>query len=894
MSVKNISTLNEKNKHIIPAIEKSLVDSTIYKNPWVRPADWTILTDPTSAEEKIVGLHAVWPGDTSCNWVTFQCSGPYTVDWGDGNIENFSASGIALHFYNYNSASITATSSLGYKMVVITITPQAGQHITLLNFHIKPSGTGGDASAFPSSGWLDLRVSVPYLYSFILGCVHNKSNTTLAQAIRHSYLEQFSLINSKLNSPFALLYNLTALKSVPVLKLNPNAKPVSKINCSWSAGGNTITSTNHGLSVGDVIGFFYMSSAGTYPSYIYGSETAIEYYVINPTTDTFQIAYAPIDSPAIGSFTYTSSGSFYSGGYSLNCTFYGSGIENIDSTTIETSSVWNWMRAFYNCTNLKTVNFDFSNLYIASSTFFNCFSLTYISPIISKNPLYLYSTFRYCYSLKNAPNFTTSAISGGTNYYTFANCNSLSYVPSYDFRPSKNLTNMFLNCVSLRYVPQLSLGPENLQTDYMFAGCSNLEKIDGNLNLSYIIDCTYMFSNCYSLIKGPNITFPTSAGNWNGSYLFNNCYSLKEIPNYDFSSITTATSMFYNCYSLRSLDNFNFSKLTNLTGTFQYMTNLEKIGNINAPQCVTIASIFSYCLNLKSIGELTLKPTGTSFAANSAFSHCEKLKYPPVFTTKDLSGFTTVGSLNNMFEYCYSLQSGPSLYLGGLVNTGGESNMFLHCNSLETINISGCGSSIGFSNTTKLGETQIEDFCQYGIVDGSTASVPTLTLTYSSAITGNLAMAATSTINSKTLTGITSTTGIVPGMLIDGYVTSKTATASFTDSGDIVTHTSHNLVAGTKISFRTIVTTTGISKNYTYYVVNPTTNTFQVASYLGGPALPLTNNGTGTYVVPSYVVSTTATTVTMTAPAVSAGASSTYFIKCDYAPAILKGFTVTL
>ena len=78
---------------------------------------------------------------------------------------------------------------------------------------------------------------------------------------------------------------------------------------------------------------------------------------------------------------------------------------------------------------------------------------------------------------------------------------------------------------------------------------------------------------------------------------------------------------------------------------------------------------------------------------------------------------------------------------------------------------------------------------------------------------------------------------------------SNAATAvTFQDAGDTVTLNSHGLLNGDSVVFTVITTTTGISINTRYYVVNAATNTFQVASSLGGAALPLTNNGTGTVV----------------------------------------------
>lgn len=71
---------------------------------------------------------------------------------------------------------------------------------------------------------------------------------------------------------------------------------------------------------------------------------------------------------------------------------------------------------------------------------------------------------------------------------------------------------------------------------------------------------------------------------------------------------------------------------------------------------------------------------------------------------------------------------------------------------------------------------------------------------------------------------------------------------TFTDAGDLVGLAAHGLDNGNQISFTSIVTTTGISVDTKYFVVNKTTNNFQVASTFGGSPLALTTDGTGTLV----------------------------------------------
>lgn len=72
-----------------------------------------------------------------------------------------------------------------------------------------------------------------------------------------------------------------------------------------------------------------------------------------------------------------------------------------------------------------------------------------------------------------------------------------------------------------------------------------------------------------------------------------------------------------------------------------------------------------------------------------------------------------------------------------------------------------------------------------------------------------------------------------------------TIAVTFTDIGDTITLNSHKFKAGDRIVFSSITSTTGITTSTNYYVVNPTTNTFQVAASVGGAVIDLVTSGYG-------------------------------------------------
>ncbi len=87
------------------------------------------------------------------------------------------------------------------------------------------------------------------------------------------------------------------------------------------------------------------------------------------------------------------------------------------------------------------------------------------------------------------------------------------------------------------------------------------------------------------------------------------------------------------------------------------------------------------------------------------------------------------------------------------------------------------------------------------------------------------------------------------GLLDTKILKASTAAANtFTDAGDLVTASAHGLSNGWMISFATVVTTTGVSTATRYYVIGATTNTFQIATTVGGSAVVLSTDGSGTWV----------------------------------------------
>jgi len=124
---------------------------------WQRPVDW--LPMPVDAPNKIAILAMV--RDTTGEYVALKivCDGGYTVDWGDGIIDNVASGIVAEHQYLYTDTNLDGTlCTRGYKQAMIVITPQSTGDITEIYLNIRHSHYTVTAVSTP---FLDVQINAP-------------------------------------------------------------------------------------------------------------------------------------------------------------------------------------------------------------------------------------------------------------------------------------------------------------------------------------------------------------------------------------------------------------------------------------------------------------------------------------------------------------------------------------------------------------------------------------------------------------------------------------------------------------------------------------------------------------------------------------------------------------
>ena len=164
---------------------------------WERPADWIPMPSISPTEEKVAALFAVHElSSKACIKVTDGVA----IDWGDGTpVQEVVGGGSFAHDYDYSSASLVSCSR-GYKQAMITITPLTDAHIVSLTFGYAYTRYGWAGNSAPDSGFLDIAISAPNLYSLGISRVVENNYALDMGTSNHDMLERVRIISSGLSS----------------------------------------------------------------------------------------------------------------------------------------------------------------------------------------------------------------------------------------------------------------------------------------------------------------------------------------------------------------------------------------------------------------------------------------------------------------------------------------------------------------------------------------------------------------------------------------------------------------------------------------------------------------------------------------------------------------------
>jgi hypothetical protein len=361
--------------------------------PYTRPADWLALPEVIEGDQKVVGLHAVFPHDS--NFVAFRVYGAYTVDWGDGSAsKNYSSGAYAYHKFDYDDLGAETECVRGYRQAIVTITPQTGQNLTSVDFNIKHNQSGLPNNY--STSWLDVKAAGAEISTFGFGAS--------SIVVRNAMLEIFEFVGSNKITNFSrMFYYCYSLQSIPHLDTSGGSDFSRMFYYCYSLQSIPHLDTSGGSDFSYM--FYYCCSLQSIP-----------HLDTSGGSDFSRMFYSCFSLPSIPHLD-TSGGSNFS--YMFGCCYSLQSIPQLDTSG----------------------GGDFGGM------FYYCYSLQSIPHLDTSGGSNFSRMFYYCYSLQSIPHLDTS---GGSNFsYMFNSCYSLPSIPQLDTSGGSNLGYMFGYCYSL-------------------------------------------------------------------------------------------------------------------------------------------------------------------------------------------------------------------------------------------------------------------------------------------------------------------------------------------------------------------------------------------------------------------------------------------------------------
>jgi surface protein len=612
-----VSRPTKSNSHIF----QNAVNAAGTNLGWTRPADWITLTAPASNEQKFVGLLGI--SNDNSNYVALLAQGNYTVDWGDGVTENFTSNTKASHQYTYSSISSTITSD-GFKQVLVTVTPQAGQNLTVID--LQQTFTRTNLSTSAQTPWLDIAIAGTNLSTI-------KLTGSTSPTFRMGYLQRVNIVSSNLTSYASLFAYCTILKNFTV---NSNS---------------AITDTSSMF-----LGCFSLESV---PLFNTASVTNMSYMFGN----CFSLESVPLFNTS----SVTNMSDIF-----VNC------ISLKYVPLFDTSSVTNMNSMFDGCSSLKTIPlFDTPVLSDTSYMFSGCRSLKSVPLLNTDSVTNMSYMFSGCRSLKSVPLLNTASVTSMSGM--FETCYSLESVPLFNTVSVTNMSAMFTSCMYLEHIPSFNTASVT-NMSAMFSTCYSLESVP-LFNTSSVTNMSNMFDGCSSLKSVPLFN-TVSVTNMSG--MFDTCASLKSVPLFNTASVTNMGSMFTNCYSLKSVPLFNTASVTSMSGMFQYCGSLEYIPafnissvsgtsfqyfaantmslkslTLNNNTITSINGILNYGVTLNAIGSQSLPFSSSQVRAIKTINiNCSGINTVPTTTPFSTTGFGSVSSIiMTGMKYAFSVAS---------------------------------------------------------------------------------------------------------------------------------------------------------------------------------------------------------------------------------------------
>ena len=568
MGIRSVGHRNQRNISLKSKKLKGAVSSG--PREWVRPSDWLPITIPGAAEQKFVGLIAVF--DQASNYVALRCqvsTGTYTVDWGDGTAaQTYTTNTTAEYNYTYSNLSSSTDSSRGYRQAIVTVTPTtAGATFSEVGLNYRHSARSSTSTVVT---WLDVAVSAPNATTLRLGGF-NSSGT---QTCLLTFLEQATIVSHNTTTMAHMFNGCRELQSVPLFN---------------TAAVTTMATMFQNCSSLQSVPLFNTAAVTSMASMFLGCSSLQSVPLFNTAAVTTMLNMFQ-SCPSLQSVPL-----------------------------FNTAAVTTMATMFQNCSSLQSVPlFNTAAVTSMASMFLGCSSLQSVPLFNTAAVTTMLNMFQSCSSLQSVPLFNTAAVTNMDSM--FSTCSSLQSVPLFNTAAVTNMSSMFSTCSSLQSVPLFNTAAVTAMNS-MFSNCSSLQSVP-LFNTAAATSVANMFNLCTSLRTIPELTLSAISSAANNNMALTSSVTLGKAKltgmrwTQSLSGCNMGAAQLDEMYT--ALDKLN-PNVTNVTGNGTTVTyTVDDITAFVAGRTVTITGVDPVAYNLTNATVATVNTTNGTFTVTNA------------------------------------------------------------------------------------------------------------------------------------------------------------------------------------------------------------------------------------------------------------------------------------
>jgi hypothetical protein len=663
---------------------ESMVPDQRARKDWVKPSTWLDPPANPNGDDVIYGILPVYDTDQEEVIITFyfgnnnDSSGSVDVDWGDGNVETFTApnqSGIrALHKYNYSDInSNTQTTVFGRScrqaIVKVTLNSSSNADLSGIYFNGMAEATydNRDMYATPYSKWTEFYVNWSNLKHFHVG--RSLQRNSIARYLHKVTIENNNLFSMRFEGSYSLV-DLSIQDNGTLTSLNRAFASCSSLISIPDLDTSNVTDFLYAL--------YYCTSLRTAPNWDTSSGTDFGAAFSNTGVSEF---------PAYNFSSATNVASCFSGNKGLK-----KGIMPYAPNATNFESVFN------RCENMAVVRFLGSTAHITNFNycFYYCFNLRRVAGLDTSGATSMSSAFHSCTLLKRLPYLNTPNLTNLSS--TFAYCTHLQRVHLSSVDSVTAITECFNGCRYLKEIKIDSLNCTGVTNLYAtFNGCASLEYLP-EINTSNVTSFDYAVTYVKNLKKFPNWDF-SSAIRFTGFFNFGNRgdanFYIEEIPDISAPNSTNAIAL-SSLRACKRVGNLSFPSATS-NPNFYDMSSVEEWGELNVSGCQSPGSMFYGTTSV--VPPMLILASGTNMG--SWMTH-QNVREIPAW---NLSGV----NINSCFENMRTLDSFLPTYVNTSISFNGTISMASGA-IVQVINALASGVTGQTANFTNVSTASVIDF----------------------------------------------------------------------------------------------------------------------------------------------------------------------------------------